>query len=153
VNKNLNHKISGFPRKRNFWLEISHPHFNSPAVIFCLKLHVIIKSPRVSYFLPNLTLIWPKPVQWITLQYTFTVLQNEEKSYLSVLSEVVEKEITKSTKSLGLSQPKGDQKAANWETLVGADAAAGLSLLRRRWMWLSFTGASGVGFGSGCLTL
>jgi len=46
--------------------------------------------------------------------------------------EVVEKEITKSTKSLGLSQPSGDQKAANWETLVGADVAAGLSLLRRR---------------------
>jgi hypothetical protein len=59
-------------------------------------------------------------------------LQKEEKSYLSLLFEVVEKEITKSTKSLGLSQPKGDQKAANWETLVGADAAAGLYLLRRR---------------------
>lgn len=45
---------------------------------------------------------------------------------------MVEKEITKSTKSLGLSVPKEDQKAANWETLVGADAAADLSLLRRR---------------------
>jgi len=59
---------------------------------------------------------------------------------------VVEKEITKSTKSLGLSQPKGDQKAANWETLVGAEAAAGLSAppalnvvefywSERRWRW------------------
>ena len=153
MNKNLNHRNSGFPRNRNLWLEISHPHFHSPAVIFRLELHVIIKSPWVSYFLPNLTLIWPKPVRWITLQYTFTVLQNEEKSYLSILFEVVKKEITKSTKSLGLSQPKGDQKTANWVTLVGADAAAGLYLLRRRWIWLSFTGANGVGVGSGCLTL
>jgi hypothetical protein len=71
-------------------------------------------------------------MQWITLKYTFTVLQNEEKSYLPILFEVVANDITKSTQSLGLSQPNGDQQAANWETRVGADAAAGLSLLRRR---------------------
>jgi len=56
-------------------------------------------------------------------------------------------------KEFGSLSAERRSKTANWETLVGADAAAGLSLLRRRWMWLSFTGASGDGVGSGCLTL
>jgi hypothetical protein len=89
-------KITGFPLKKNVWLETSQPHFHSPAVIFRPELHVIIKSPRVSYFLPNVALIWPTPLQCITLKYTFTVLENEEKLHLSVLFEVDEKEITKS---------------------------------------------------------
>ena len=46
---------------------------------------LIIKFRRMSYFLPSWMLVWSLSVQWITLQYTCTVLQNEEKSYLSVL--------------------------------------------------------------------